>query len=51
MQDKGLGDTVHRVLSLTGIPYIAKAVGAPCGCEERREKLNKMVPYESNNKR
>lgn len=43
---KGLGDTVEQVLEATGISKIAKWVlGEDCGCEERKEKLNKLFPY------
>lgn len=44
----GLGDVVADVTSLTGIDRLAKMyeeiTGKPCGCEERREKLNLLVP-------
>ena len=43
---KGLGDTVEKVLEKTGIAKIAKWVlGEDCGCQERKEKLNKLFPY------
>lgn len=43
---KGLGDTVEQVLEATGIAKIAKwALGEDCGCDERKEKLNKLFPY------
>tara|TARA_R100001460_G_scaffold43280_1_gene79551 strand:- start:4597 stop:5001 length:405 start_codon:yes stop_codon:yes gene_type:complete len=43
---KGLGDTVEKVLEKTGIAKIAKWVlGEDCGCDERKEKLNKLFPY------
>lgn len=40
----GLGDAVHHALSLMGItPEGVEAwVGAPCGCDERRVKLNQL---------
>ena len=45
-KSKGLGDTVEKALKATGIDKIAKKVlGDDCGCEERKEKLNKMFPY------
>lgn len=44
--DIGLGDTVERVLEATGISKIAKwLLGEDCGCNERKEKLNKLFPY------
>jgi hypothetical protein len=47
--DRGLGDTVHRVASATGVTRVVKAVermtGVPCGCPERRNRLNGLVPF------
>ena len=40
--DKGLGDTIDRITTVTGIK---SAVGKGCGCAKRREKLNKLFPY------
>jgi len=43
---KGLGDTVASVLEATGIAKVAKAVlGEDCGCDERKEALNKVLKY------
>ena len=43
---QGLGDTVEQVLEVTGIGKVAKWVlGEDCGCDERKEKLNKIFPY------
>jgi hypothetical protein len=43
---KGLGDTVEKVLEKTGIAKVAKWVlGEDCGCDKRKEKLNKLFPY------
>lgn len=43
---KGLGDTIENVLHATGIDKLAKFVfGEDCGCEERKETLNKLFPY------
>jgi hypothetical protein len=45
-KSKGLGDTIERITKATGIDKVAKAVlGDDCGCDERKEKLNKMFPY------
>lgn len=44
---EGLGDTVEQVLEVTGVAKVAKwLLGEDCGCEERKEKLNKMFRYE-----
>jgi hypothetical protein len=49
MKDKGFGDTVERITRFTGIKeaveVISLATGQPCGCEERKEFLNKKIPY------
>ena len=45
-KSKGLGDSVEKVLKATGIDKVAKKIlGDDCGCEERKQKLNKMFPY------
>jgi len=50
-KQEGLGDTVEFLLERTGIAYAVKmaaqAVGIEdCGCEGRKEYLNKKVPYD-----
>jgi len=46
IEPTGLGDTIEIVLEKTGIAKLAKWVlGEDCGCEERKEKLNKLFPY------
>lgn len=53
---KGLGDTIDKVTTVTGIKSVVKAVTKvvtgddDCGCEERRKKLNEMFPYEQKDK-
>jgi len=43
---EGLGDTVANVLEATGIAKVAKFVlGEDCGCEERKKRLNELLPY------
>ena len=45
-KSKGLGDSVEKVLKATGIDKVAKkGLGDDCGCEERKEALNRMFPY------
>lgn len=45
-KSEGLGDTLEKVLEATGIAKVAKWVlGEDCGCEERKQKLNKMFRY------
>lgn len=46
---KGLGDTIEKITEATGIKAVvevfAKATGIDCGCEERKTKLNNLIPY------
>lgn len=47
---KGLGDTVEKVFKATGIDKVVKFIaGNDCGCDERKEKLNKLFPYNKPN--
>ena len=51
MKSKGLGDTIHKFTKATGIKKIvdsvAKATNSDCGCDGRRETLNRIVPYKN----
>ena len=41
--NEGVGDKVEKVLKKTGVDKVAKFImGEDCGCDERKEKLNKM---------
>tara|TARA_B100001093_G_C26568349_1_gene901785 strand:+ start:24 stop:188 length:165 start_codon:yes stop_codon:yes gene_type:complete len=52
MKDKGLGDTMARILKATTIDKIAKfALGDDCGCRERQDYLNKKIPYKKPNEK
>lgn len=43
---KGLGDTIEQITEATGIKKVVKAIaGEDCGCDARKEKLNKLFPY------
>ena len=45
---EGLGDLVDKVTEATGIKKVVKAVfGDDCGCDERREKLNKLLSFKT----
>lgn len=51
-ESQGLGDTIAKVTSFFGIDKVADAVaklaGAEgCGCNERRQLLNELFPYDS----
>lgn len=41
-QSAGLGDTVEKIIRATGVH---KLVPDDCGCEERKEALNKLLSY------
>ena len=45
MKSKGLGDTVEKFTKITGIKKVVEMVTDDCGCDERKEKLNKLFRY------
>ncbi len=49
MESRGLGDSVEKFTKATGIKKMvdtmSKGLNIPCGCESRKEALNKMFPY------
>ena len=49
---RGLGDTINRFTTATGLSTLAnlgaKAIGKKdCGCNKRKEVLNKAFPYKN----
>lgn len=48
---RGVGDTLENILShIGGKQYKAaykKVTGQDCGCDKRKEKLNKRFPYKT----
>ena len=46
---KGLGDTIENFTTITGIKSLAdfttSLVKKDCGCNKRKEDLNKIFPY------
>lgn len=47
---EGLGDTIQKITQATGIEKVVKFIaGDDCGCDERKEKLNKLFPYNKPN--
>lgn len=44
-KSKGLGDTVDKITTATGLKKLVKMVSEDCGCEQRRQKLNEKFPY------
>ena len=52
MKSKGLGDSIEKFTHITGINSLAqmgaKAIGKKdCGCNKRKEALNKVFPYKN----
>jgi hypothetical protein len=51
-KSKGLGDTIEKITTATGIKKVvetvAKATGKDCGCNKRRDALNRAFPYQNN---
>lgn len=50
---QGLGDTIAKLTHFTGMDKLAKKLSRlvgkeDCGCERRRDKLNKIIPYNKN---
>ena len=47
---QGLGDTIDQITTATGIKALVKFVaGEDCGCDQRKEALNKLFPYSKPN--
>ena len=45
-RSKGLGDSVEKVLQATGVDKVVKFIaGEDCGCDKRKEFLNRKFPY------
>ena len=51
-KSKGLGDSIEKLTEVTGIKKVvemfSEATGIDCGCNERKEKLNNLFPYNRN---
>tara|TARA_R100001463_G_scaffold42546_5_gene89084 strand:- start:2325 stop:2513 length:189 start_codon:yes stop_codon:yes gene_type:complete len=49
-ESRGLGDTIEKFTTATGIKKVvetvAKATNSDCGCNNRRDSLNDMFPYD-----
>lgn len=45
MKSKGLGDSVEKFTRFTGIKKIVQSMPGDCGCDKRKDKLNRMFPY------
>ena len=48
MKSKGLGDTVEKITKATGIKSAFDMfIKKDCGCDKRKDKLNKIFPYKN----
>ena len=51
MKSKGLGDSIEKVTKATGIKTmvdtISEGLNIPCGCQGRKDALNKLFPYKN----
>jgi hypothetical protein len=52
---EGLGDTIAKITHATGLDILADKIAKlfgkeDCGCDRRRKKLNKLVPYDKKKK-
>lgn len=49
MKSQGLGDSIEKFTKATGIKTfvdkVSDGLNIPCGCQERKETLNKVFPY------
>ena len=55
MKSKGLGDTIEKFTKATGIKSFtgflqSNGLVKRCGCNKRKEALNKAIPYKIKNK-
>ena len=55
MKSSGLGDTIHKITTKTGIKNVvdtvSKGLNIPCGCNSRRNAMNMMFPYSKGGKK
>ena len=50
MKSKGLGDSIEKFTTATGIKKLADKIPGGCGCDKRKDWLNKNFPYNMNKK-
>jgi hypothetical protein len=53
-KSRGIGDTIEKIMKATGVKNLVETVSGAigiddCGCEARKNSLNKMFPYKNNN--
>ena len=50
MKSRGVGDSIEKFTKATGIKTVVKKVSQAagvkdCGCDQRRDTLNRVFPY------
>ena len=49
MESQGLGGSIEKFTKATGIKTfvdkVSDGLNIPCGCQQRKETLNKVFPY------
>jgi hypothetical protein len=49
-QSKGLGDTIEKITTATGVKKVVDTISSvvkkDCGCNKRRDTLNRIFPYQ-----
>ena len=50
MESKGLGDSIEKFTTATGIKKVANMIPGGCGCNNRKKWLNHKFPYVHKNK-
>ncbi len=46
-KSKGLGDSIEKITTATRIKHLVeKITKGDCGCNKRKDKLNKIFPYD-----
>ena len=51
MKSRGLGDTIEKFTTITGIKRLADSIPGGCGCDHRKDWFNKNFPYNTKNNR
>jgi hypothetical protein len=55
MKSRGLGDSIHKFTTKTGIKSmvdrVSQGLNIPCGCEGRRKAMNALFPYSHGGKK
>jgi len=51
MKSQGLGDSIEKFTTKTGIKTVvdkvSEGLNIPCGCQQRKDALNKVFPYKN----